>query len=318
MSADAACQRGPAQGALADKFSRLSRFGYAASIEGGRGRYSYGLVSKGHQMVSEPVDEESEDADLDEDANAPSLTSYKRRPQHERCLAEVFQMDSEQLLARLSVERYDQPGFIPAEVLVTLARSRFSSSRRVRSEIAVALNRCLLTELRYFVNKNLQWYSVTRRSGEWERDAVAEIRKAIFSSRVEVSFAEATFRVFADRRLRDWFKSQARWKNMMPSVDGFIDKDDGDGDGNRLSLTGQVEDDTGSSPEEQLAQKQLFARCRLAVARLPEHQRIAVVLYVLQDMTYKQAGEVMKLDESSVRYHVTSALKALRNGDWHE
>lgn len=267
-------------------------------------------------MVSEPIDEESEDANLEETDDAQSLTSYERRPQHQQCLAEVFQTDSDELLARLSIEKYDKPGFIPAEVLVTLARSRFGSSHRVRSAIAVALNRCVLSELRYFVNKNLQWYSVTTRSGEWEVEAVAEVRNAIFSSGVDVSFAEVSFRVFVDRRLRDWFKSQARWKNSMPSVDGLTEPDDGDG--NRLSLTDQVQDDFGSSPEEQLAQKQFFARCRLAVAGLPKQQRTALVLYVLQDMTFKQAGEVMKLDESSVRYHVKSALKALRNGDWHE
>lgn len=267
-------------------------------------------------MVSEPIDEVSEDANLDEDEDAQSLISYERRLQHQQCLAEVFQTDSDELLARLSIDRYDQPGFIPAEVLITLARSGFGSSLRVQSAIAMALNRCVLSELRYFVNKNLKWYSLTTRSGEWEVEAVAELRKAIFSSRVEVSFAEVSFRVFADRRLRDWFKSQARWKNTMPSVDALTEPDDGDG--SRLSLTDQVEDDSGSNPEEQLAQKQLFARCRLAVASLPDQQRTALVLYVLQNMTYKQAGEVMKLDESSVRYHVKSALKTLRNGDWHE
>ena len=264
-------------------------------------------------MASE---EESDDAHLEEEQEAQSTISYERRAQHQQCLAEVFQLDSEELLARLAIEKYDQPGFIAAEVLVSLARSRFGSSSRVRSAIALALNRSLLSELRYFVNRNLQWYGVTTRSSEWEVEAVAEVRKAIFSGSADVSFAEVSFRVFADKRLRDWFKSQSRLKNKMPSVDALAAPDDGDG--NSLSLTDQVEDDTGLSPEAQLAQKQLFARCRLAVARLPKQRRTALVMYVLQEMTYKQVGELMKLDESTVRHHVQSALKTLRNGDWHE
>lgn len=266
-------------------------------------------------MVSETADEGRDDLHPDDDENAPSLTNYERRPEHQQGLAEVFQMDSDELLRRLSIGQYDQPGFIPAEILVALARGRFGSAR-VRNEVALALLRCVLVELRHFLNRNLQWYGVTSRNSEWQREAVSDVQVAIFESKAEVSFAEVTFRTFVDRRLRDWFKSQVRLKNKMPSVDALAPADDEDG--NKLSLTEQVEDDISSGPEAQLARKQLFARCRVAVAELPDRQRTALTLYVLQDMTYKEAGAVMNLDESTVRTHVKLALKALRNGDWHE
>lgn len=267
-------------------------------------------------MVSGTAAEEVDDAHLDDDGDAQSLTNYTRRPQHQELLAEVFKMDSDELLARLAIKKYSQPGFIPAEVLVTLARSRYGGSARVRNAIALALNERVVIELRYFLNKNLQWYGVMTRSSESAVEAVAEVQLRIFHSEVEVSFAEVAFRPFVGDRLRDWFKSQTRLKNSVPSVDSLKPADDVDG--SQLSLIEQVVDEVGLTPEEKLAQKQLFARCRAAVLRLPEKQRTALILYVMQDMTHKQAGEVMGLEESSVRKYVKSALEALRNGGWYE
>lgn len=259
-------------------------------------------------MDVEPIFEESEEESLDHDDE--ESTCYERRPQHEQCLADVFQLDGDELLSRLAIDRYDQPGFIPAEVLVTLARSGFGSGHRVRSAIAEALNRSVLTELRFFIKSHPNWYGVIKRSSEAEVEAIADIRSSIFTSKHEVSFAEVSFRVFVDKRLRDWFKAQARWKNSMPSVDSLpVDDEDGP------SLMDQMEGDPQSRPEELFALKQIVERCLVAVARLPAQQRMALTLHVLQDMTYKEAGEQMGLDESSVRYHVKSARKALQLGE---
>ena len=261
-------------------------------------------------MIAEPVDEELEDESQDGDED---LTSYERRPQHEHCLAEVFQLDSDEIIARLAIDKYDQLGFIPAEVLVTLARSGFGSGRRVQSAIAKALNRSLLKELRVFIKSQPKWASVLNRSSETEVEAVADIRSSIFTSKHEVSFAEVSFRVFVDKRLRDWFKAQARRKNSMPSVDSLPT-----GGEDAPSLIDQIEDDPHKRPDELFALKQIVERCLVAVARLPARQRMAITLHVLQDMTLKEAGELMGLDESSVRYHVKLAREALQQGEWHD
>lgn len=266
-------------------------------------------------MVSGTTAEEDDDARLEDDDDAQSLTSYDRRPQHEACLAEIFRIEASDLIARLAIKRFDQAGFIPSEVLVTLARSHYGGSARVRNAIALALNDRLVVELRHFVNRNLQWYGVLARSSESAAEAVAEVRVRIFQSRVEISFAEVSFRTFVDKRLTDWFISQGRVKNKMPSVDGLKPDDE---DGNRLSLTEQVVDDLALTPEEATAQQQLFTRCRTAALQLPDKQRTALVLCVMHDMTHKQAAEVMGLSESSVQKYVKSALAALRIGDWHE
>ncbi len=269
-------------------------------------------------MVSEPADEESDQSHLDGDEDPQSPISYQRRPQHQLCLAGVFQMDGDELLRRLAIEKYDQPGFIPAEVLVTLARGRYGGSARVRNEIALALNRQVLCELAYFLKVNPEWYPIIARDSEQAAEAVSEVQLRIFKSTAEVSFSEVAFRMFVTARLFDWCKSQARHKNGMSSVDDVTATGEEAG---QPSSAEELVDEGTLAPEENVEreqQRKLFSRCWAAVKALPEKRRTALVLYVLQDMTYKQAGEVMKLEESTVRWHVQSALKALRNGDWHE
>ncbi len=262
-------------------------------------------------MDVEHLVEESEEENPDN--NEEELTCFNRRPEHEQCLAEVFQLDCDELLSRLAIDRYDQSGFIPAEVLVTLARSGFGRGLRVQSAIAVALNRSLIKELRVFINSQPKWINVLSRSSESVVEAVADVRSSIFTSKQEVSFAEVSFRVFVDKRLRDWFKGQARFKNSMLSVDGLTAAGDDEGP----SFVDQMEDDPQKRPDELFALKQIVDRCLVAVLRLPARQRMAITLHVLQDMTLKEAGEQMKLDESTVRYHVKAALVALQQGELH-
>ncbi|MGN6529547.1 MAG: RNA polymerase sigma factor [Burkholderiaceae bacterium] len=269
-------------------------------------------------MVSENADEDSDDSHPGGGEDEQLVTSYDRRPEHQQCLAEVFRMDSDELLRRLAIEGYDQPGFIPAEVVVSLARSRYGAgAARVRNAVALALNRHVIYELAYFVASYPEWYSVVARDSEQAADAVAEVRLRIFSSDKEVSFSEIAFRMFATRRLLDWCKSQVRQKNDMLSVDNLTASAEEAG---QPSMVGELIDESALALEDQLERdehKKLLVRCWQAVKALPEKQRTAVVLYVVQDMTNKEVGEVMQLDESTVRWHVKSALNALRNGDWH-
>lgn len=266
-------------------------------------------------MVSAQAMEEDDDVTLESD-DAESLTNYVRRPQHEICLAEVFKMPTEDLLAALVIKKYNQPGYIPSEVLVTLARSNYGGCARVRNAIALSLNERLVSELGRFLNHHLNWYGVMARSSEAEVEAIAYVRDRIFRSKVDVSFAEVSFGPFVGTRLLDWFKAEVALKNSVPSIDGL--KAPADEDGNELSLADQVVDEVGLTPEETLARKQLLINCRGAVLQLPEKQRTALMLCFHQEMTHKQAGEVMGLGESSVQKYVKAALNALRNGDWHD
>lgn len=260
-------------------------------------------------VMAEDVDEEDADTEV-------SQQSYTRRPEHEIQLSQVLRMQRNQLLAALAVRKHSMTGYIASEVLVTLVRGSFGTSSNVRDAVAIALNERLVILLKLFLRYNPEWYSIVSRSSESEVEAIAYTRERIFSNTAEVSFAEVTFFEFVRLRLLDWFKSQTRLKNSVQSVDALERPEDEDG--NTLSLVDQIEDEFGLSPEKQLERKQLIERCRGAIYLLPEKQRTALTLCELQDMTHKEAANVMNLSESSVQKYVKAALKGLQNGDWHE
>lgn len=276
-------------------------------------RRAPGSLDEKESMIPPTVDDAEVDIDADD---AESLKSYVRQPAHELWLAKVLTMDDDQLLAALAIKTYTQAGYVPSEVLVTLARNGYGGSLKMRNAIAIALNERLVIGFKGYLNRNLKWFKVVTRSSEAQVEGVAYVREHIFRSKVEVSFAEVRFGKFIGVRLLDWFKSQTALKNTLPSIDGELAAKDEDG--NLLSLTDQVPDEVGLSPEATLQQKQLFAGCRGAVLSLPDKQRTAVLLCFHQNMTQKEAAKVMGLSESSVQKYVNAALTSLRTGDWHE
>lgn len=260
-------------------------------------------------VMAEDVGEDDADTEV-------SHQSYTRRTEHEIQLSQVLRMQREQLLAALAVKHHSNDGYIASEVLVTLVRGSYGTTCSVRDAIALTLHERLIKLFKNFLQCNPEWYSIVSRSSETETEAIAYTRERIFTNRAEVSFAEVTFFEFVRLRLLDWFKSQTRLKNSVQSVDAIERPDDEDG--NAISLVDQVEDEFGLSPENALERKQLIERCRGAIYRLPEKQRTALTLCELQDLTHKEAADVMHLSESSVQKYVKAALKGLRNGDWHE
>lgn len=258
----------------------------------------------------------AEDVGEDDADTEDSHQSYTRRPEHEIQLSIVLRMQRDQLLAALAISKHTLDGYIASEVLVTLVRGNFGATTSVRDAIALALHGRLVQLYKTFLRCNPEWYSIVSRSSESEVEAIAYTRERIFTNNAEVCFAEVTFFEFVRMRLLDWFISQMRHKNSVQSVDALERQEDEDG--NTISLVDQVEDEFGLSPEKALERKQLIERCRGAIYKLPEKQRTALTLCELQEMTHKEAADVMKLSESSVQKYVKAALKELRNGDWHE
>lgn len=265
-----------------------------------------------------PKEATQEDGDIDVEvveADDESLTNCSRRPEHDAWLAKVFKMTSEELLSALTIEKYTQAGYIPSEVLVTLARNNYGAVARVQNSIALALNRRLVIELGRFFSKDINWLGVLHRSSESSVEAVRYVIAHIFGSKAAVSYAEVSFGPYVKMRFLDWFKSQIALKNSAPSVDGMAALSDEEGSG--LSLTDQVEDEYTLPPDKALERKQLIQACRAALLKLPEKQRTAVTLVYFQDMTHKQAGDVMGLSESSVQKYVKGAILTLKKGNWH-
>ncbi len=70
--------------------------------------------------------------------------------------------------------------------------------------------------------------------------------------------------------------------------------------------------DPGPSPAEQLGRKQASAAVCAAVGKLPERQRMTLVLRVYQELTHKEIGDIMDCPVGTAKANFFFALKNLR------
>ena len=70
--------------------------------------------------------------------------------------------------------------------------------------------------------------------------------------------------------------------------------------------------DPGLSPMERLGRKEATAAVHMAVARLPERQRLTLVLRVYQELTHKEIADIMDCPVGTAKANVFFALKNLR------
>ena len=66
------------------------------------------------------------------------------------------------------------------------------------------------------------------------------------------------------------------------------------------------------SPVETAIATETASRVALAVARLPEQQRLVVVFRVWQGLSYREIADLLDVTEATVRSHMHHALVALR------
>ena len=66
------------------------------------------------------------------------------------------------------------------------------------------------------------------------------------------------------------------------------------------------------SVEENLVRRERLAAIRSTVEKLPERQRMAVIMHKYQQMDYKQIAEVLKLSESATKSLLFRAYETLR------
>ena len=70
--------------------------------------------------------------------------------------------------------------------------------------------------------------------------------------------------------------------------------------------------DPRPSPMERLGRKEASSAVRTAVARLPERQRMTLVLRVYQELTHKEIGDIMDCPVGTAKANFFFALKNLR------
>ena len=74
----------------------------------------------------------------------------------------------------------------------------------------------------------------------------------------------------------------------------------------------QMEDRVASCPDQEILQAELKSQVDLAINKLPEKQRLAVILRRYENMPYEQIADVLELSVSAVKSQLFRARTALR------
>lgn len=80
-----------------------------------------------------------------------------------------------------------------------------------------------------------------------------------------------------------------------------------------VELIDTIQDDNGKNPLEQLVDKDVKSELQQALKRLPERERMIMVLYYHENMTLKEIGEAIDVSESRVCQLHAQAIMKLKN-----
>ncbi|MFQ5649069.1 MAG: FliA/WhiG family RNA polymerase sigma factor [bacterium] len=84
-------------------------------------------------------------------------------------------------------------------------------------------------------------------------------------------------------------------------------------DGEELRLSDIIADRNSSGPFEQLSRKNILNLVKEAIFKLPERQRLIVLMYYHDEMTLLEIGKVLNLSESRISRLLGKAILSIRN-----
>ena len=94
-------------------------------------------------------------------------------------------------------------------------------------------------------------------------------------------------------------------------IDSIYDKKGSSDDS--LEIIDTIADERSENPDEELEKKDSKKELEAALRRLPERERMLLVLYYHQNLTLKEIGDVMNVSESRVCQLHSQAIMKLRN-----
>lgn len=132
-------------------------------------------------------------------------------------------------------------------------------------------------------------------------EAFVRAYKSLHSFRRESQFSTWLFRIltncFLDHKKREKLRQHE-------SIDSLIRTDEGD-------VQRQVEDSSGS-PQDLSEQNERHRLLQEAIIKLPEYQRVMIVMYHVDDMSYEEMAEALELPIGTVKSRLNRARLALR------
>jgi len=80
-----------------------------------------------------------------------------------------------------------------------------------------------------------------------------------------------------------------------------------------MEIIDTIEDSKKLNPQEQLEEKNVKSELQNALIRLPERERVLMVLYYQENMTMKEIGEILNMSESRICQLHAQGLMKLKN-----
>lgn len=131
---------------------------------------------------------------------------------------------------------------------------------------------------------------------EWAKDVTTEVLLQIYRSlgrfRGECSFRTWLYRVTLNVCRHELRGRRRHFVPETPLVEG-VGADD--------------------VPFEQVAARVLVGKVREAITLLPEKQRAAVILFFLEELSYREIASVLRVPLSTVKARVFQGIRSLRN-----
>jgi RNA polymerase sigma-70 factor (ECF subfamily) len=131
---------------------------------------------------------------------------------------------------------------------------------------------------------------------------------------------EAAFRSWIYRILNNTYISELRRADARPKTES-MDVGDGDGEEAEFSLFEQMHQPFllwFGNPEQEFLDKLLREDLERALASLPEHHRVVVILSDLEEFSYAEIAQTLAVPVGTVRSRLARARSALQRLLWQQ
>lgn len=137
------------------------------------------------------------------------------------------------------------------------------------------------------------------------QDALLRAYRALSTLANPKIFGPWLLRIVSNLAL-NYRRSRARRPAVSLDADSRSEDDEGD-------PLGQLLVSSQERPEQELMTGELAERIRLALDELPERQRLALVLFSIEQMPQREVAEIIGCSVEAVKWHVFTARRKLRD-----
>lgn len=232
----------------------------------------------------------------------------QRDPNHQKRLLEVLELDTKELLRQLEISDYEQPDYIPSEVLASLIRARNGQAVETLDATACALNRRIITGVKNHIGRNPDWRARAQRDSEFLKDAVQRFWEEFLGNVEEVCNAEVRFAIYLQNKVHDLMRHSFAQKNMNKSTEELVSVDE---DGKQVDYLETIEDPEDDGPDNKAILDQEKMILNKALSDLPRLERQAFYFRLELKYNWKTVAQLLHCSIPTARKLKDEAVRKL-------